>query len=176
MKTPKNDNEIKALELFEQALKRPIEERQAFIIKETGENTALRQHVEKLLRLDSQNSSEMLTGHAIFNAPEEDLTNVEIGSYRIIELIGKGGMGAVYKAERKTGDFTHSVAIKVIRPGVLSEPLVERFERERQTLADFSHPHIARLFDGGTTEDGAPYIIMEYICLLYTSPSPRDRG
>lgn len=163
MKTPKNDVELIALELFERALKRPKAERSSFVEKETGENNELRQRVEALLRLDAQSGSKILTGQAVFNAAEDDLSNTEIGSYRIIELIGKGGMGAVYKAERKTGDFAHNVAIKVIRPGVLSEPLVERFERERQTLADFSHPNIARLYDGGTTEDDAPYIIMEYV-------------
>jgi len=155
MKTPKNNIEVQALELLEQALKQPAKDRVTFIETEASNDEALKQRALALLTLDAQS--------AIFEGAEEDLSNAEIGSYRIINLIGKGGMGAVYKAERKAGDFAHSVAIKVIRPGVLSEPLVERFERERQTLADFSHPNIARLFDGGTTEDDAPYIIMEYI-------------
>ncbi|MDB2438222.1 serine/threonine protein kinase [Hellea sp.] len=163
MKTPKNNIEIRALDLFERALKRPNDERISFIKKIAGDDIDLFQRTQDLLNLDAQSGSKILTGHAVFEGDEEDLSNTEIGSYRILELIGKGGMGAVYKAERKAGDFTHNVAIKVIRPGVLSEPLVERFERERQTLADFSHPNIARLYDGGTTIDGAPYIIMEYV-------------
>lgn len=86
-----------------------------------------------------------------------------IGAYRITGLIGQGGMGAVYRGERMTGDFDHVAAIKVIRPGALSDALVERFQRERQTLASLSHPGIARLFDGGATEKGDPYIVMEYV-------------
>ena len=163
MKTPKNDIEIRALALFERALQYPAEQRTAFIESELGEDENLKVRVEALLIGDAQNDSVILTGQAIFEGAEEDLSNAEIGSYRITELIGKGGMGAVYKAERRTGDFNHDVAIKLIRPGALSEPLVDRFARERQTLADFSHPNIARLFDGGTKDDGAPYIIMEYI-------------
>ena len=163
MTNNENDIESKALTLFEQALEQPQRTRDDFIEKATAGDEVLKAQVLRLLKLDSQKTAKILTGQAVFNSEEEDLSNAEIGSYLIKELIGKGGMGAVYKAERKTGDFTHNVAVKVIRPGVLSEPLVERFERERQTLADFSHPNIARLFDGGTTEDGAPYIIMEYI-------------
>ena len=86
-----------------------------------------------------------------------------IGAYRIVELLGRGGMGAVYRAERAAGDFDHVVAIKLIKPGALSSTLVERFARERRTLAKLSHPNIAQLFDGGTTEEGEPFIVMEYV-------------
>lgn len=86
-----------------------------------------------------------------------------IGAYRLVQLLGEGGMGAVYRAERDAGDFKHTVAVKIIRPGALSEALIDRFNRERQTLADLAHPHIARLFDGGQTEDGQPFIVMEYV-------------
>src|SRR3546814_5309821 len=63
-------------------------------------------------------------------------------------------MGSVYRGERETGDFLHVTAIKIIKPGLLSESLVERFERERQTLASLKHPNIAQLYDGGATESG----------------------
>ena len=72
-------------------------------------------------------------------------------------------MGSVYRGERMTGDFAHVVAIKIIKPGLLSEALVERFQRERQLLAGLSHPNIAQLYDGGETEAGSPYIVMEYV-------------
>src|SRR3546814_16922523 len=72
-------------------------------------------------------------------------------------------MGAVYKGERGGGDFHHIVAIKLIKPGLLSETLVERFQHERQALADLGHPNIARLFDGGQTAEGLPSIVMEYV-------------
>ena len=72
-------------------------------------------------------------------------------------------MGAVYEGHRDTEDFDHVVAIKVVRPGALSETLIERFQRERRILARLNHPHIARLYDGGETEDGAPFIVMERV-------------
>ncbi len=76
----------------------------------------------------------MRTGAAADEIDEEAMPE-RIGAYRITELIGRGGMGSVYRGERETGDFAHVVAIKVIKPGLLSESLVERFLRERQLLA-----------------------------------------
>ena len=86
----------------------------------------------------------------------------QLGPYRIERLIGHGGMGAVYLA-RRTDDFEHSVAIKMIRRGMDSELVVRRFRHERQILASLNHPHIARLFDGGTAPEGLPYFVMEYV-------------
>src|SRR3546814_19464869 len=77
---------------------------------------------------------------------EEDAPEL-IGAYRIVSRIGRGGMGSVYRGERETGDFLHVTAIKIIKPGLLSESLVERFERERQTLASLKHPNIDQLYD-----------------------------
>jgi serine/threonine protein kinase len=76
----------------------------------------------------------------------------QLGHYHIERLIGRGGMGAVYLA-RRTDDFEHSVAIKMIRRGMDSDLVVRRFRHERQILASLNHPHIARLFDGGTTPE-----------------------
>ncbi|MBV8466909.1 MAG: protein kinase [Burkholderiales bacterium] len=84
----------------------------------------------------------------------------EIGPYRIVRLLGEGGMGAVFLAER-TGDFTMQVALKLIR-GATPE-LIGRFTRERQILASLQHPAIARLLDGGNDDEGTPYIVMEYV-------------
>ncbi len=86
-----------------------------------------------------------------------------IGAYRITGIIGRGGMGAVYRGSRDAGDFDLDVAIKIIKPGLLSEQLAARLAAERQVLAGMNHPNIARLFDGGRLDDGAPYIIMEHI-------------
>ena len=75
----------------------------------------------------------------------------------------RGGMSVVYLAERETGDFDQQVAIKLIKPGRDSEEVIRRFSQERQILASLSHPGIARLFDGGVTEDGRPYFTMEWV-------------
>jgi tetratricopeptide (TPR) repeat protein len=85
-----------------------------------------------------------------------------IGPYQIERLIGAGGMGAVYLAAR-VDDFQHQVALKLVKPGSDTDELVQRFRTERQVLAGLNHPHIARLLDGGTTDDGLPYFVMEYI-------------
>ncbi len=91
------------------------------------------------------------------------LTSVPNSAITTIErLIGRGGMGAVYLA-RRTDEFEHSVAIKMIRRGMDSDLVVRRFRHERQILASLNHPHIARLFDGGTTPEGLPYFVMEYV-------------
>src|SRR5580765_5378209 len=87
----------------------------------------------------------------------------QIGVYRLVSEIGRGGMGAVFLAERADGEFSQKVAIKLIKRGMDSEFIVRRFRHERQILASFEHPYIARLLDGGTLPDGVPYFVMEYI-------------
>jgi serine/threonine protein kinase len=86
-----------------------------------------------------------------------------IGPYEIQREIGRGGMGAVYLASRADREFTHEVALKIIKRGMDTDAIVNRFRTERQILADLEHPHIARLLDGGTTDDGLPYLVMEYV-------------
>jgi serine/threonine-protein kinase len=85
------------------------------------------------------------------------------GPYRIEREIGRGGMGAVYLATRADDEYRKRVAVKVIKRGMDTDEIVERFRRERQTLANLDHPNIARLLDGGTTDDGLPYFVMEYV-------------
>ncbi len=86
-----------------------------------------------------------------------------IGPYRIVSLIGEGGMGAVYEGVRDDDQFRKRVAIKTLRLGVRTEAVLRRFLQERQILAELEHPNIARLLDGGTAADGTPYIVMERI-------------
>lgn len=112
--------------------------------------------------LDADRVSSLRTGAA--NTVNESAPLPErIGQYRITGLIGRGGMGAVYRGVRDSGDFDHEAAIKLVKPGLLSDILTQRFLAERQTLATLAHPNIARLFDGGSTPEGSPYIIMELI-------------
>ena len=93
----------------------------------------------------------------------EPAAGQSIGPYRLIRSLGQGGMGHVFLAERADQQFRQHVAIKIVRSGVLSRQIQSRLRQERQILASLDHPNIARLYDGGATEDGAPYIVMEYI-------------
>lgn len=86
-----------------------------------------------------------------------------IGPYRIEQKLGEGGMGAVYLAVRDDDQYRKKVAVKLIRRGLDAPWLIERFRHERQILASLEHPHIARLLDGGNTEDGLPYLVMEFV-------------
>ncbi len=92
-----------------------------------------------------------------------DLRGRRVGAYVIDELIGRGGMGAVYRAHRADDQFEKSVAIKLVPMGLLTASARERFRRERQLLARLEHPNIARLLDGGVLEDGTPYLVMELV-------------
>ncbi|MGH9841169.1 MAG: serine/threonine-protein kinase, partial [Blastocatellia bacterium] len=86
-----------------------------------------------------------------------------IGPYRLTRLVGRGGMGAVYEAVRDDGQFRQQVALKIIRRGMDTDFVRDRFLRERQILASLDHPHIARLLDSGATPNGRPYFVMEFV-------------
>ena len=94
---------------------------------------------------------------------EQSMLGRHIGPYRIEREIGRGGMGTVYEARRDDGEFQHRVAIKLIRSGMDRDFVLSRFRNERQILAALDHPNIGRLLGGGTTQDGNPYFVMEYI-------------
>jgi non-specific serine/threonine protein kinase/serine/threonine-protein kinase len=97
------------------------------------------------------------------NFLEPDPPPERIGVYRVVHELGRGGMGAVYLGERADGQFEQQVAIKIVKRGMDSRAVVNRFVAERQILARLQHPNIARLFDGGITPDGRPYFVMEYL-------------
>jgi len=153
--------EARALDLLEQAMARPAEERAQWVARRRAPAEVRARAVALLAGADDA-ALAFITGGAASKADADALPE-RIGAYRITGIVGQGGMGAVYRGERAAGDFEHTVAIKVIRPGALSSALIERFRRERQTLARLAHPHIARLFDGGETEAGWPYIVMEFV-------------
>lgn len=153
--------EAESLELLEEVLDLPPERRVAHIEHRTADRPRLNARVRALLAAHYELRGPRTGGAG--GDGRDALGPDRVGVYRLVELIGEGGMGAVYRAERDAGDFSHTVAVKIIRPGALSDALVERFTRERQTLASLSHPHIARLFDGGQTADGQPFIVMEYV-------------
>ncbi len=152
--------ERRVIALFEQLLDIAEPDREAWIEQAADGDRRIRDRLLSMLAADRV--AQLQTGGAADGLIEERAPE-RIGAYLIGERIGRGGMGSVYRGERAADDFRHTVAIKIIKPGLLSEALVERFVRERQLLARLSHPHIARLYDGGETESGSPYIVMEYV-------------
>jgi Tol biopolymer transport system component len=95
--------------------------------------------------------------------PDERLIGARLGPYRVEAIAGHGGMGAVYRASRDDAEFRQQVAIKLVRAAASSPDTLRRFRQERQILARLSHPNIARLLDGGSTPEGVPYLVMEFI-------------
>ena len=152
-----------AILLFEESLDHSEQDRVDWIKSQTDYDLSVRQRALELLAFDMESEPVIVTGHALEDSETEIPIPDRIGTYKITDLIGRGGMGAVFRGKRDIGDFEHDVAIKIIKPSALSERLVERFQRERQILADLTHPNIARLYDGGTTLNGMPYFVMELI-------------
>lgn len=152
----------RALALFERARERPDEARAAWIEAVCGEDGALRAEALRIMRADTDAAAALPTrglhGFCAFGPPPE-----RVGAYRIIERLGEGGMGATFAAVRADGLFEHDVAIKLVRPSMLPDTARALFDKERRALAKLSHRNIAQLFDGGVTENGAPYFVMERV-------------
>ena len=153
--------EREALALFEVFLEAEPADPDAWLAARTTGRPELLTRLRTFIAAEQEVT--MRTGGAVASMGSEAPAPKRLAGYNIIERIGSGGMGSVYLARRDRGDFDHLAAVKIIRPGLLSERLVDRFRRERQILAQLRHPNIAQLFDGGSTEDGSPYIIMEYV-------------
>lgn len=153
--------------LLDAALDLPLSERESFLQRECGSDADLLAEVRKILEAGEREGSVLDSSAAKLGAtliPNSPAAPSRVGPYRIDRLIGEGGMGSVYLAQRDDGEFTHRVALKVVRHGLhLDSRIVRRFREERQILAALNHPGIARLFDGGITDDGLPYFAMEYV-------------
>ena len=151
---------------FEQATALPPEERAAWLLSEHADDEDLRREVEEMLAADAGDSS---IGQSVQQAVE-DTVEVDdepvperIGIYRVLGEIGRGGLATVLLAERDDEAYQLQVAIKLVRRGLDTADLLKRLRQERQILARLDHPHIARLLDGGSTDDGRPYVVMERI-------------
>src|SRR5262249_30219945 len=99
----------------------------------------------------------------LLNATVDHWIGRRIGAYELVALLGRGGMGAVFRARRADKQFDKEVAIKLMQGGYASDFVLQRFKAERQILANLDHPNIARLLDGGATADGSPYLVMELV-------------
>jgi serine/threonine-protein kinase len=161
--------------VFRAALELPKPERAAWAAEACGGDEQLKRGVLSLLA-----AAEASEG--MFEAPDPSLSRdaVEefsggedaapwpadperVGAFRIVRRLGRGGMGTVFLAEREGTDFRQQVAVKVLRRGIDTEDAIRRFVDERRILARLEHPGIARLLDGGATDDGRPYLVMEYV-------------
>ena len=155
-------------QLLDEALAVECSERTALLDRACAGDKELRREVESLLASHEQAGTNFLKNPAVHlkatvPTPKPLLERRGVGVYRIIEEIGTGGMGEVYRAVRDDGQYTKEVAVKLVRSGFDSQDVLRRFLKERQILASLDHPKIARLLDGGTTEDGVPYLVMELI-------------
>ena len=153
-------------QLFLEASELPAGECAAFVERETAGDPELRAAVNGMLGHLGHGGSRFLHAierTAVVAAGAIDAAPTSIDRYTIVRELGRGGMGAVYLAERSDREFHQRVAIKVVRGGLHGAHVVERFRHERRILASLDHPHIARLFDGGATDSGMPYLVMEYV-------------
>lgn len=156
-------------ELFENALALPMGERTACVERASNGDEELQREVLSLLashKVAAGGFVQEKIRRAVVSFQETKLESEQptrVGPYRLTRELGRGGMGTVFLAERDDGHYKAEVAIKLVRPGMDTEFVLARFRRERQTLARLQHPNIARLLDGGATERGLPYIVMEFI-------------
>jgi len=181
----------KAKELFEAALELEPSQRASFLAANCHEVSVLQQ-VEKLL-IDYQSAGSFLDNPAFSSnsiglaeiqmeevfrpheplgehsatskssETEDPMVNRRLGAYKLVRRVGQGGMASVFLAVRADEEYQKEVAVKLVQPGLDSQDVLTRFRNERQTLAGLDHPNIVRLLDGGSTQEGLPFLVMEYV-------------
>ncbi len=148
------------------ALEMPEKEREGFLSEACRGNETLKDRLSKMLRVAQMDGSFMT--NPVFELPQTiemdagESTGKEIGPYKLLEVIGEGGMGTVYMADQAK-PVQRRVALKIIKAGMDTRQVVARFEAERQALAVMDHPNIAKVLDAGTTDNGRPYFVMELV-------------
>ncbi|MCH9647820.1 MAG: serine/threonine-protein kinase [Deltaproteobacteria bacterium] len=155
--------------LFAAAVDLPTEKRAEFLDQSCSGDPSLRAEVLALLEAHERADAFLARPLARLEDPPtlvarpSDETGRRLGPYRLLRSVGEGGMGAVYLGAREDDQYERLVAVKVVRGGLETPELLERFRRERQILASLKHPYIARLYDGGTSPEGLPYLAMELV-------------
>jgi serine/threonine protein kinase len=162
-------------DVFDAAVALGAAERPAYVARACAGDDALRVEVERLVAAHERSeggkfidaspapavAARLLDPDTLHDATP--MAGRRVGPYRLVREIGRGGMGAVYLAEREDDAYRKRVAVKLVKRGMDTELVLRRFRDERQILASLDHPNIARLLDGGTTDDGLPYFVMEHI-------------
>jgi non-specific serine/threonine protein kinase/serine/threonine-protein kinase len=159
-----SDKWQRAKDVFDEALRKEQPLREAFVEAVCASDDELRREVQALLEADAHETG--VLDEPPLPRPEPSAAEQirgDIGPYRLQECVGRGGMGVVYRAVRVEGAVQQVVAIKVLNLGAATDEAIARFHLERRTLSALDHPHIARQLDGGTTVDGLPYLVMEYV-------------
>jgi eukaryotic-like serine/threonine-protein kinase len=153
----------KVRDLLDSALELPPEARSKYL-DENCTDPQVRRSIESLIE-SYEESATFLEKPATQRLVEQDhsWTGRTLGPYKLLNEIGVGGMGVVYRATRADDEYQQNVAIKIIGSVFVSRQLVDRFRAERQILANLNHPNVARLLDGGTTPEGLPYLVMEFV-------------
>ncbi|MFI5371967.1 MAG: protein kinase [Candidatus Eisenbacteria bacterium] len=157
-------------EIFHAALAEPADRRESFVAAACAGDETLAAEVRSLLAHHAESEGFLEPAHTplggmspLPGGPMSPGPGTVLGAWRLVRPVGEGGMGTVWLAERATGQFTQRGALKLIRLGLAYEEAIRRFRRERQILASLDHPNIARLLDGGSTPEGLPYLVMEYV-------------
>jgi len=152
--------------IFLEAADLPRQEQAAFLDHACGDNEGLRREVQSLLDSDRK------SGERITRAVEDEAQSLfglspiigsRLGAYRVVREIGRGGMGAVYLAVRDDDQYQKNVAIKLVKRGMDTSDVLNRFQHERRILAALDHAYIARLIDAGTSSDSRPFFVMDYV-------------
>ena len=166
--TPDRWHELQAL--FQAASDLPAAAQVQYLASACAGDVELHDEILALLAADRRSGASSFISDAVAAAARAlagetapSRIGEEVGPYRLLREIGRGGMGTVYLAERADGQYQASVAIKFVRGELAAPGLARRLKAERQILADLTHPNIARLLDGGTAADGTPYLVMEYV-------------
>jgi eukaryotic-like serine/threonine-protein kinase len=165
--------------LFQEALELPEAERPAFLAARCAGKAELRAEIEALLAAHGETDGDGLLepaapagrrwgtdAHATGPHADEDggwRLGERLGPWQLVRVLGSGGMGTVYLAERADGVFVKQAAVKVVKRGMDTDAILSRFRAERQILAELDHPDVCRLLDGGVTADGLPYFVMEHV-------------
>ena len=149
--------------ILEIALTLDPKDRDAYLKSACAGNIKLYEESLNLLANESPVTFELSQALSVTQAESHYHEGQILGHYKLIKEIGRGGMGAVFLAERTDGEYDQKVAIKILQDGRTSDALIQKLRNERQILANLKHPNIVNILDGGTTDEGIPFIVMEYV-------------